>query len=58
MDSAILRYKQPANMTSMQYAEDLNAKSWKVTDVYDESMLNDIFIEEVDPSICHSLWEY
>lgn len=56
-DSAILRYIQLANMTPMQCAEDLYAKTFKVAEINCESMLNNVFIEEVDSSICHGLRE-
>lgn len=52
MDSAIQCYKSPANMNPRHYADDLYAKSCKVANVYDESMLNLIFIKAVDSSIC------
>lgn len=58
MNSRILRHTQRANMTPMQFASDLHAKSCKVADIYAESSLKDIFIEGVDPSICHSTWKY
>lgn len=37
-------------MNSKQYANDLIAKSCEFAVVYDESTLNDFFIEEVDAS--------
>lgn len=49
--AAILRYMQQSNIPSLQYADDLVAKSCKVTDAYGESILNDIFIELIDASI-------
>lgn len=58
IDCTILRFSQPTSMTPMQYADDLYAKSSKVADAYEELTLNNIFIEEVDSSICHSLREY
>lgn len=58
MDSAILRYKQLANMKPIQYAEDLNAKSCKGAKVYDHSTLNEIIMEGVTSSVYHSLGEY
>lgn len=57
MDSAILGYTKPANITPIQYADDLYDKSYKVGYIYDESTLSDIFIEEFDFSICHNLQE-
>lgn len=45
-------------MNPMQYAYDLYVKSFKVVDIYDDFIVNDIFIESVDPCICCSLWEY
>lgn len=45
----------PSGMTPQQYANDLIAKLCKVADVYDESTLNDVFIEGVDASIQQSL---
>lgn len=58
MDSALLRYTQPSNMTLIQYADDLFAKLCKVADVYDESILDDIFIKGVEAYICHSLKKF
>lgn len=58
MDFTILRYTQSASMTLTKYADDFYSKSCKVADVYDESTLKDIFIEDVDSSICQSLREY
>lgn len=42
----------------MQYADCLYAKSCRVADRYDESTVNDIFMEEVEYSICYSLQEH
>lgn len=42
-------------MTCMQYADDLKANSGEMAEVYYEVTSNDIFIEEVDFSLCHSL---
>lgn len=50
-DAAILLYMQAGNMTPEQYADDVVAKSCKVTDVFDKCTLNDVIIEGVDPSI-------
>lgn len=36
----------------------LYAKFGKVTDVYDNYTVNEIFMEGADPSICHCLREY
>lgn len=55
INSATLRCTQPADMTPIQYANDLYAKLCKVSDVYDKTILNDIFIDEVDSSICHCI---
>lgn len=57
-DYAILLYVLPANMTPVQYADDLYSKFCKVADVYGESTLNDIFIKELNLSICHSLGKH
>lgn len=57
MDSKTFRYIQSADMTHMQYVDDFYAKACKVADFYAESILN-IFIEGVDPYICHSPLEY
>lgn len=54
MNSTILRHTQPSSMSQTQNAVDLYVKSCKAADVYDGSTLNDIFIEGVDFSICHS----
>lgn len=42
----------------MRCADYLNAKSCKVAAVYYEATLNNIFLKEVNSSICHSLGEY
>lgn len=54
MDSAILQYFQPASVVLKQRFGDLYMDSFKITDVFDEYSLNDIFIAEVDFSIWHS----
>lgn len=54
MDSEILLYTKPANMTSMQYADDLYVKSYKVANIYGNATINNIFIDGDDSSICHS----
>lgn len=56
-DSRILRYIQSAHMTPTSYADNLYAKTCRIADVYNESFLNDTYIEGVDPSICHSIRE-
>lgn len=43
------------NMSLMQYADELHAKSCKAADVYGTCTLNNVFNERVDFSICHSL---
>lgn len=55
-DIVILRYVQPDNTNSQQYDDDLVAKLCKIADVYDEGILNDVFIEGVYKFICHSLY--
>lgn len=55
MNAAVLRYIQLDSLPPMQYADDLDAKSCKIADAYNDSTLNDIFIEGVDFSICNSL---
>lgn len=57
-DSKILRSIHPAHMPPTQYANDHYEKSCRVADVHGESTLNNIFVEGVDPSICHSVPEY
>lgn len=42
----------------MQNADDLYVKSCEFADVYDESILNENFIESVTLSICQILREY
>lgn len=49
---------QPLSMTSQQYAEDVNAKSYKEAEVYYESTLNKVFTKGVNPAIRHSLCSY
>lgn len=46
---------QPAHVTTQKSADDLEAKSCKVAEVYDEGILNDIFIKNVEASIRHNL---
>lgn len=58
MDSSILWCTEPVHMTPTQYADNLYAKSFKLTDVYYDAKLNNISIERVDNSICHSLRNY
>lgn len=53
-DAAVPRYMKPTNMTSRQYADDTFAKSCRFADVYDGRSLNDVFIEDVNASVCHS----
>lgn len=55
MDYVVLCYTQLANVTSMQLGNNLYAKSCKVTDNYGKAKLNDICIERVDCTICHSM---
>lgn len=45
-------------MTLQHFADDLITKSCKVSDVYDDSTLNDVLIESRDASIHHSLQHY
>lgn len=54
-DTAVLRYMQPANMTTQQYADVQLTNTCKVVDMYDESTLKDVFIGGMDLSIRHSL---
>lgn len=49
---------QLTNMTSQLYAEDLAVTSCKVADVYEEGILNNIFIKDADASIRNSLHQY
>lgn len=58
MNYTILRYTQSANMTPMQYEDDLYSKSCKVADIYEESTLKDNSIERFDSSFCHCLPNY
>lgn len=58
MNSAILCHTQPDYMTLMKYAEGLYGKSKKVADIQNEWISNDVFINGVDTSICHSLRKY
>lgn len=51
-------YTQPPSLPPTKYADALYARSCKLADVYDEAALNDIFIEIIDSSICHSVWKY
>lgn len=54
-DATFLRYMDPASIAPQHYAQDLIAKLQKVADVYDRDTLVDVFIENVDQSIRHSL---
>lgn len=56
-DFAILRYTQFASIFPMQYADQMNAKSFKVANVYDESSFSRVFVRGVDSSFCHILCE-
>lgn len=42
----------------MQDANNFYAKSWKVAELYNELGFNDVFIREVDSSICYKHREY
>lgn len=57
-DATKLRYMHPASTTPQQFADKLIAESCKVTDVYDESGLKDVYIEGVEVPICYSLLDY
>lgn len=57
-DAAILVYLQPAKITHQQHTDGLFAKGCTVADVYVDKTQEDIFIEGVDASICHSLVHY
>lgn len=48
----------PSWITLQLYADGLIAKSCKIGDVRDESTLKEVFIEDVDLSIRHSLRIY
>lgn len=54
-DDAILGCTEPANITLMQYAYSLYAKSSKGAGISGEATLNDIFIEGSNSSISDSL---
>lgn len=54
MDSTFPRCTLPANMTLIQYADNLYANWCKVADVYDNPKLKDNFVDGVDSSICHA----
>lgn len=58
LDFSISRHSQASSTNTMQYAENLYAKSCKVADVYDESTLNGILVCGVDSAICHCLSNY
>lgn len=49
---------QPASMTPQKRADNLTVEPCMLTDVYDESIINDVFIEKVDASIRHSHHNY
>lgn len=55
LNSVILRFTQLASMTLMLYAGDLYPKSCEVADVYEESTLIDIFIQDVNTSSSNHL---
>lgn len=54
LGSAIIHHTQSGSMPLMQYADDLCAKSSEVADVYEESALSDIFVQEVGSTMCDS----
>lgn len=57
-DGTISQYLQPASKGPQQYADEQFAKYWMLAEVYDESILNDAFLEEVVQSIQHSWQNY
>lgn len=50
-DAWFIPYIQPLRITSQRYVNHAIAKSCKCGRWYDESTLNDVYIESVDPSI-------
>lgn len=58
MNSAILRYLQPANRTAIQYADDLSSNMCKLTEIYNKSILYATFTARVSSSTYHSLREH
>lgn len=52
------RNKEHTNITLIPCANDIYANLWKMASVFNESTLNEIFIDRVEPIICHSFREY
>lgn len=57
-DATILCLLHPFDMTTQLYADDTISESCKIANVYGEGTLNDVFIEDVDAFISHSLHNY
>lgn len=57
-DVSILRYREPLRVSLEQYGDDTITKSCKTADIYDESKLNNILIEDVDSSTRHIFCSY
>lgn len=57
-DTAILRYLQATNMVPQQFADGLFVKFCKAEEVYDESMLNNVFREGMNAFLRHRLRSY
>lgn len=57
-DTQIHRHGQPKIMTPQQYATDLNANSWGITNAYDDSKQNNVIIESTDAWIRNHLHKY
>lgn len=57
-DATILRYMQPAYMTSQRYPDDLVTKFCMVADVYEEATQNNVLIQDSGKSIRHSSQKY
>lgn len=45
---------QPLDMKSFKYAQELFAKTLRYRDFYEKYTLDEMFIENKDPAICHS----
>lgn len=58
MYSLMVRYTKSANMSQMQYGDDLYANSCKVTDFNNDATIKNILIDGVHSSICPNVHKY
>lgn len=57
-ESKETRFAQPSDITLSQFTEELVTKTLRFEHMYEKTDLNEIFIEDLDASIRHSVREY